>query len=642
VKSLPNSLQPGDLVDGKYRVDRVLGRGGMGIVVQATHLTLGTTVAIKVLARAGGESSRRSVAALVREAQVAARLRSEHVARVFDVGTLEDGTPFVVMEHLEGCTLHEAIYGGGPKVTVERAVELLLEACDGVEEAHALGIIHRDLKPSNLFLARRPNGRDVLKVLDFGIAKLLSDAHAPLATVSADGLELTGEVTVGTSLVGTPQYMAPEQFDRVPSISVASDVWSLGVILYELLTGRRPFEGKLVELIWKVTCTTPAAPRELCPEVPEELQAVVLRCLAREAAQRYRSVAELADALRPFARLVVAAPRTSTVPPSYSSVETASIVPAPVKPRKRRALLSALAVAAAALAVAGGAFATQRRLARRPAPTASAAPSAAAAAPKAPAPAAEVILAGSSTVSDLGARWSSALSASRTDLSLRVTPTSTSAGLGALARREVDLAGASRPANDEELALARSEGVELEPHVVARDALAVVVHPDNRVNALSLEQLRGILTGRVTQWSAVGGAKGPIHILARAEDQGSSEIVQSLVLHPGDTIADSAEIVRRSDDTLARVLHDPFAVTVVPFQYVGSAKAVKLRVGSGPALAPSAQTIRSDKYPLIRELFLYTRPDSNAQARAVLAFVERSGRSITAESGFVPPPSRAE
>jgi phosphate binding protein len=630
VKRVEDSLRAGDVIDGKYRVVRVLGRGGMGIVVEAIHLRLGASVALKVLAGRsdrGDGSKRKPFEALVREAQVAARLRSEHVARVFDVGALGDGSPFVVMEHLSGVTLHEEIYGVQSPMPIARAVEIVLQASDAVAEAHQLGIVHRDLKPANLFLARSPNGRETVKVLDFGIAKMLSEAREPVAPLSE--ATDTGEFSFATALAGTPQYMAPEHFERQPVISPSGDVWALGVILYELLSGRRPYESKqLLELIWRVTSTPPASPREHRPEIPTELDRIVLRCLARDRAVRYARVDDLMLDLRAFANAGDVPPAPITMP-SFPPVETAMRL---ASPRPRRARIAVAAIAASVVAVGAvtiGAGILHRGRPR--APVAAAMP-----APPPPTAASVVVMSGSSTVAELGTHWSSAFGASRKDVELRVEPTSTAAGLGALARREVDLVGASRYATDDEIALARANGVELEPHVVAHDGLAVIVHPDNRVDALSIEQLRGILTGRIKTWSGVGGAKGAIHLLARPEDQGSSEILRHLVLREGDTVADNVEVIRKTDDAIARVLRDPNAVSFVTFRDVGASKALKLK-SAGALIGPSTQTIRSQRYPLRRDLLVYTRRDARPQANDIVSFLEGPGKHVVAESGFVPP-----
>ena len=279
-------IQVGDVVAGKYRVDRVLGEGGMGIVVAATHEQLDERVALKFL-RPIVASNPEIVQRFVREARAAVKIRSEHVARVLDVGTLASGTPYMVMEYLDGQDLAQTLAGRGP-LPVSETVTYVLQACEAVAEAHSLGTIHRDLKPANLFLARRPNGRPVVKVLDFGISKVASTGdHAALTNASA--------------MMGSPSYMSPEQMVAAGSVDVRADVWALGVVLYELLAGRLPFVAEtmpeLVGMILQGAYTPVAALR---PDVPPGLQATIDRCLQKDRTFRHANVAELAAGLVPF------------------------------------------------------------------------------------------------------------------------------------------------------------------------------------------------------------------------------------------------------------------------------------------------------------------------------------------------------
>jgi len=283
--SKPSPVSVGDVVGGKYRIERELGQGGVGVVVQARHLELHQPVAIKILLlRDDGEQ----VARFMQEARAAVRLRSEHVAKVTDVGRLPDGTPYMVMEFLEGENL--ASVSERCPLAVEDATTFMLQACEGVAEAHSLGIVHRDLKPANLFLTRNARGRPLVKVLDFGIAKR-GDA-------SGDDRRLTGALAV----IGSPPYMSPEQVRASRDVDVRSDIWSLGVSLYELLTGRLPFDGETVQDICARVLTEPPTPIAYWqPAVPEALQAVIERCLAKSPGDRFRDVAELAFAIEPFA-----------------------------------------------------------------------------------------------------------------------------------------------------------------------------------------------------------------------------------------------------------------------------------------------------------------------------------------------------
>ncbi|WP_394836577.1 protein kinase [Pendulispora rubella] len=281
-------IQIGDVIDGKYRIERILGRGGMGVVVRATHLQLEQAVALKfVLPRVAEVEAFRE--RFLREARASSRLRSEHVARVYDVGTTEAGLPYLVMELLEGNDLATLIHRSGP-MAVADAVEYVVQACEAIVEAHDLGIVHRDLKPANLFVTRRPNGAPLLKVLDFGISKQIG----PGATAAA-------ALTQSTAVLGSPLYMAPEQLRSARAVDARSDVWALGIIAYELLTGRVPFHGEtLTELCLKVVSDPAAPPSEARHDLPPELVSIVMRCLEKEPSARYSSVAMLAAALEPF------------------------------------------------------------------------------------------------------------------------------------------------------------------------------------------------------------------------------------------------------------------------------------------------------------------------------------------------------
>jgi hypothetical protein len=283
-------VQEGDVIAGKYRVEKILGAGGMGIVVAARHIQLDEKVALKfLLPQALLDEA--AMARFVREARAAVKIKSEHVARVTDVGTLETGAPFIVMEYLEGGDLAAWLKQRGP-MPVEQAVEFVLQACVAVAEAHGLGIVHRDLKPANLFCIRRADGQLSIKVLDFGISKRTDMA----GTVTAMAMTETG------ALMGSPLYMSPEQMRSAKDVDARTDIWALGVILFELMTGSAPFQaGSVTELAIKVANEPAPALRSVRPDVPAEVEAVVFRCLAKDRAQRYRNVGELSLALLPFA-----------------------------------------------------------------------------------------------------------------------------------------------------------------------------------------------------------------------------------------------------------------------------------------------------------------------------------------------------
>src|SRR5450432_270566 len=285
-------VQKGDLLAGKYRVENVLGEGGMGYVVAALHEQLNQRVAVKLLSPLLSENED-SVTRFLREARAAVRIRSEHVARVLDVGELPNGSPYMVMEYLLGRDL-AAELAVRTQLEVTQAIDYVLQACEAVAEAHSIGLIHRDLKPSNLFLTHRPDGSPLVKVLDFGISK---------AIVPEEGaLELPTSLTATHSVLGSPSYMSPEQVRRPKSVDVRTDIWSLGSILYEFLVGEGPFPGEspLAVLAAVVSDPTPSI-RERRQDVPLELEAVVFKCLRKDPADRYRTIAEFAEVLAPFA-----------------------------------------------------------------------------------------------------------------------------------------------------------------------------------------------------------------------------------------------------------------------------------------------------------------------------------------------------
>ena len=272
-------------------IEHRIGSGGMGVVYGGRHLELDQSIAIKFLF---ADDAGRDVRRFLKEARAIASLDSPHVARVLDAGVMETRrggvVPFIVMEQLKGSDL-EAFLALRGRLPVAEAVEYLIQACSGVAEAHAAGIVHRDLKPANLFLTARRDGAPLIKLLDFGISKNL--AQPPR---SAD-LSLTGE----GEAVGSPLYMSPEQARAVRQIDARADIWSLGVILHELLTGTTAFAGETVtDLLGEVLYAQPRSIRQHAPDVPPELISVVTRCLQKERDERYATVEELAKALAPF------------------------------------------------------------------------------------------------------------------------------------------------------------------------------------------------------------------------------------------------------------------------------------------------------------------------------------------------------
>jgi eukaryotic-like serine/threonine-protein kinase len=288
VVRLPNSaesVRPGDLIAGKYRVERVVAEGGMGVIARALHLDLERAVAIKFV-RSDLAERDDIVARLMLEARAVARLRSEHVARVLDVGRLESGAPYIVMEYLEGKDLWTLLHEKG-RISRPLAVDYAVQACEALAEAHALGIVHRDIKPENLFVTECPDGAPIVKLLDFGISK--------------QNQRIDGGITGETTAVGSPHYMSPEQMRAESNIDARADIWAIGVILYELLSGISPFDAEsMPKICARVIEEQPPRLTEVDEETPEPLDAIVFRCLEKDRARRPGNVAELSAALAPF------------------------------------------------------------------------------------------------------------------------------------------------------------------------------------------------------------------------------------------------------------------------------------------------------------------------------------------------------
>jgi serine/threonine-protein kinase len=319
-RTLTGIPSAGEMLAGKYRVEKLLGTGGMGIVVAATHVHLQDEVAIKLLRRDHAVPGR-SAQRLLREARAATKIRSEHVARVYDVGVLDDGSPFIVMERLRGSDL-ATVLASEPKRAVTSTIDWVLQACEAVVEAHVNGIVHRDLKPANLFRTHRMDGSVCIKVLDFGISKIARDAPrdgeqvaqpAPTGAsaettldpgasdvrVPEDGNAEGAGLTITGARVGSPRYMAPEQVRAEGDVDHRADIWSLGAITYEMLTGRPPFDGETADALGAAILSAPTPPiRE--SDVTRGLERAVLKCLEKDKSARHADVGELATALAPF------------------------------------------------------------------------------------------------------------------------------------------------------------------------------------------------------------------------------------------------------------------------------------------------------------------------------------------------------
>ena len=285
------AFTPGDVIAGRYRVENILGEGGMGVVVGARNIALDEPVAIKVL-KPDAANDAEAVARFFREARAAVRMKGVHVAKVLDVGALDDGTPYILMERLEGADLSDVVERSG-WLPVQTAVDYVLQTCEALAEAHALGIVHRDIKPSNLFLTTGVDGSPCIKVLDFGISK---------ATNAIDATRPDFGLTQTQTVMGSPQYMAPEQMRSSRRVDGRTDIWGLGTIMHELLTGAPPFvASSMPELFAMILQDPPPRLRDRRPDIPADLDDIVLRCLEKSPDARPASVLELAGLLAPFA-----------------------------------------------------------------------------------------------------------------------------------------------------------------------------------------------------------------------------------------------------------------------------------------------------------------------------------------------------
>ena len=277
---------PGSLVGGKYVVEDRIGEGGLGVVVRARHVQLDQLVAIKHL-KPFAAARPDVVERFLREARLATKIKSEHAVRVHDVDAADSGAPYMVMEFLDGRDLEQIVLESGP-LPVHQAVDYVLQASEALAEAHAVGIVHRDLKPGNLFLARGPGGSSVVKVLDFGISK-----------ISSTGRSTERRVTRIDEPIGTPVFMSPEQLQAAADVDARADIWALGVVLYELVAGKLPFDGEdLPQLCVAILTRAPVPLSAVHPDVPPELkEAIITRCLQKDRTKRYQNIAELAQDL---------------------------------------------------------------------------------------------------------------------------------------------------------------------------------------------------------------------------------------------------------------------------------------------------------------------------------------------------------
>jgi serine/threonine-protein kinase len=266
----------------RYRIERVIHDGALARVVAARRIDTGELFAIK-LALPGMPERMGLRELFLHDARTTARLRSEHAPRVHDFGEAPDGVPYMVLEYLDGTDLAAMVRSRGP-LPIEEAATYLLQACDAIAEAHGMGIVHRSLKLFNLFLVQRPDGRPCVKVLDFAFSERIGPREVERArTIPA---------------VGGPVYMAPEQISMAKVIDPRMDIWAMGAMLYKLTTAREAFPGSISDVIRNVLQAEPLAPRQLRPEMSQEVEAVILRCLRKRPDERFQSIPELAAALR--------------------------------------------------------------------------------------------------------------------------------------------------------------------------------------------------------------------------------------------------------------------------------------------------------------------------------------------------------
>ena len=285
ILSYLNEIKTGNVLNGRYLIEEQLGSGGMGSVYAARHVKLGTRLAIKVLLPEL-LSDPDAVARFAREARAAAKIADENVVRILDVGQLDSGVPYMVMEFLEGQDVAVYLKENG-RLSVEHAIDVMLQSCAALAAAHAMHIIHRDIKPSNLFFVPRTAGRPLVKMLDFGVSKIVSA-----------GNQMASQVTKAGSILGSPGYIPPEQWFSSNNADKRSDIWSLGILFYELLTGRVPFEApSLPVLSTKIAYEPAIPPRQLRNEIPVDLEKVVLRCLEKSPDDRFQDVTAMATAL---------------------------------------------------------------------------------------------------------------------------------------------------------------------------------------------------------------------------------------------------------------------------------------------------------------------------------------------------------
>jgi serine/threonine protein kinase len=366
-------VKVGSMIGDKYRVEQELGRGGFGVVVRARHLAIDQLVAIKVLTASEDGEWKEDAARFKREGQATAALRGEHVVRILDVDVLPSGSPYMVMEYLEGETLHVALHTRGP-LSIGETVDHMVQVLAALAEAHAAGIVHRDLKPANVVITRGPppGGTMVAKVLDFGVSKIA--AHSGIGSGVSGA---SAPITKTGAVIGTVAYMAPEQMMDAKRVDARADLWPVGIMLFELLTKKTPFGAPSdAHIVTTMLTRPPMSLLALRPDVPPRLEKVVMRCLEKLPQKRYATAAAVGAALAPFttprARAALDSLRRAGRPsgaaaPLEKGAPAALGAGGPAAQRARRTAMVIVAIVGAGLTVLFLGLAAGILLARSPA-----------------------------------------------------------------------------------------------------------------------------------------------------------------------------------------------------------------------------------------------------------------------------------